>query len=285
MVSTAIFALTRGYPEPKGYRLLIERNKAITRSLSTEMKESVDFVLFHEGNIPLDHQNAICSASGVEIRFISVGDAYERWNESNPYEEYIGRRNSYLVKATPRDIDTNIPWCTGYRNMCHFYAVHCIELLGQLGYSYALRIDEDCIFESSLDMALGGISGHQEYLIGTPAMFRESHRLTNYILPGFLRLTGIDYSHTWRHSYYESSPMVYSNVNLYYIKNILSDRLCLRFLQVLNNSGIIHRCRAGDAPLLFWLSQTRANGLRMLSGARYQHLSHKMGVDDGKVLR
>ena len=67
-------------------------------------------------------------------------------------------------------------------------------ILGRLGYSHALRIDEDCIITSSLDQIFHEISNHPDSLIGTPAMFEESHKLTNTILPNFLRLTQLNYT-------------------------------------------------------------------------------------------
>ena len=220
MKKIAIFALTRGYSNIDNYRALIMRNIAIKQNMSSELIDNIDMLLFHEGNISALHQQEIQKQSGIPIQFISIADSYLNWNDSNPYTDYIGLKNNFLVRATPRDIDTGIPWCTGYRNMCHFYALLSIEILGKLGYTHALRIDEDCIVQSSLNQFFDQATNSADGLIGTPAMFNESHRLTNQILPNFLRLTEIDYCHSWIDSYYSSSPMVYSNVNFYYLSLI-----------------------------------------------------------------
>ena len=283
MEKIAIFALTRGYLNISDYSALIQRNISIKSNLSPVMLDSVELLLFHEGKIGLDQQSEIQRLSNCAVKFISIADSYQNWNDSNPYNEYIGAKDSFLVKATTRDMDTGIPWSTGYRNMCHFYALLSVVILGRLGYSHALRIDEDCIITSSLDQIFHEISNHPDSLIGTPAMFEESHKLTNTILPNFLRLTQLNYVQDWQEKYGANSPMVYSNVNLYYIDNILKNPSCVHFYKILNESGVIHRCRLGDAPLLFWLSQLKSNSLNIINHLNYTHLSHQMSVAGGKV--
>ena len=284
MTKIAIFALTRGYPNIDDYGALIQRNISIISHLGNKNVDHIDLLLFHEGNILSHHQSEIQRRSNISISFISLAGFYNHWNEASPYANYVGARDDFLVKATPRDMDTGIPWSTGYRNMCHFYAMSCVEILAKMGYSHALRIDEDCLITASLEQFFKEIHNHSDCLIGTPAMYEESHALTNKILPNFLELTNLNYFHSWHESYSTNSPMVYSNVNLYYISNILASPDCNQFYKTLRDTGLIHRCRVGDAPLLFWLSQLKNNSLVIFNSISYRHLSHALDVGCGRVL-
>ena len=117
MKKIAIFALTRGYLNISDYSALIQRNISIKSNLSPVLLDSVELLLFHEGNIGFDQQSEIQRLSNCAVKFISIADSYQNWNDSNPYNDYIGAKDSFLVKATTRDMDTGIPWSTGYRNL------------------------------------------------------------------------------------------------------------------------------------------------------------------------
>ena len=67
-----IAALVRGYPEKSGYESLIKRNKFINKNITSKVKHPVDLILFHEGNIPLDHQNYINNKSPDKYIFLDV---------------------------------------------------------------------------------------------------------------------------------------------------------------------------------------------------------------------
>lgn len=283
MSRIAIFALTRGYEKLNNYNILIKRNRAIWTHLPKNKIHEYDFLLFHEGNITDEQQDYICELSGFDIDFMDIRHLYVAWNEVNPYEKPVGRAGNHLTKATIRDIDTGIPWSTGYRNMCHFYAIDCINILLAKNYSHALRIDEDCIVTKGLNFLGDEKLMFKNNLIGTPAMFKESYQLTNKVLPRFLKFTGLDFKHNWEQSYFTNSPMVYSNVNFYFLENISKGIVSTAFINKLKESLIIHRCRAGDAPLLFWLANTKEEVLIILKNLEYNHISHRMIVEDGVV--
>ena len=58
----AIVALTRGYPDDKSqYQTLIKRNSSIQRSIIQHRDNTVDIILFHEGNISKFDQEYINS--------------------------------------------------------------------------------------------------------------------------------------------------------------------------------------------------------------------------------
>lgn len=284
MVKIAIFALTRGYSTFQDYNLLIQRTCSLRLQIEPSTKHSFDFLLFHEGNINAEHQQRLQILSGISIKFIDIHAMFTSWNETNPYVSPVGPLGSFLVKASPSDIDTGIAWPTGYRNMCFFYAHLCIDILDTLGYELALRVDEDCTISGSLNLAWDELVNNKNSLIGTPAMFKESHAKTNKVLPKLLKLSGVSFWHKWSALYEHNSPMVYSNVNLYFIRNICASLHCRRFRNTIEASAIIYRFRVGDAPLLFWLSQLHENGLQLLNKINYKHHSHTYEVEDGKVI-
>ena len=284
MAKIAIFALTRGYSSFQDYSLLIQRTSSLRQHIKPSIKHSFDFLLFHEGNITAEHQKRLQDFSNTSIKFVDIHAMFTSWNETNPYVSPVGPLGSFLVKASPSDIDTGIAWPTGYRNMCYFYAHLCIDILNTLGYELALRVDEDCTISTSLNLAWDELANDKNSLIGTPAMFEESHSKTNKVLPKLLKLSGVSFWHKWLDLYEQNSPMVYSNVNLYFIRNICTNLHCKRFRNTVEASAIIHRFRVGDAPLLFWLSQVNKNGLKLINNIEYKHHSHTYDVKNGKVI-
>ncbi len=280
----AIFALTRGYEDVTRYELLIARNNTLNYLLDKyQCPVPIELVLFHEGNIPDEHQKYICSNSKRGILFVNAKNIYSNWDETNPYKVAIGPYKDYLVKGYAHDFDPPIFWTSGYRNMCHFYAVGCINLLSQIGFTHALRVDEDCILHDSLSPVYDLIVNQAPNLLGTPALFMESHKVTNDRLPRFLKLTNLDFYDLWKKEYYQESPMLYSNVCYYNIK-LLSEFSGFKiFSRYINQTGIIHRYRIGDAPLLYWASQLVSYGPAVLDKLTYTHLSHNAKVKDGKV--
>ncbi len=279
----AIFSLTRGYYELNDYLVLIHRNLAIAKQISSiEKYFDIQFLLAHEGNILISHQIEINRVSNLDIKYIDIKDLYTGWNDVNPFEIAIGPRNSFQVKGYRFEIGAIKGWPSGYRNMCHYYAIACIFQMHQLGFNYAFRIDEDCLIKSSLDQ-LNCLLDNKEFLLATPSRFEESHEITNQRLPKFLELTKLSFQDSWNDAYHENSPMLYSNLTLYNIDRLISSKEFNIFAKLINNSGVIHRYRFGDAPLLYWVSMLRKNGLFILDEIAYDHLSHKFEVSSGEV--
>ena len=62
-------SLTRGYPDDKSqYQTLIKRNSSIQRSIIQHRDNTVDIILFHEGNISKFDQEYINSKSQIKIK-------------------------------------------------------------------------------------------------------------------------------------------------------------------------------------------------------------------------
>lgn len=145
----AIVSLTRGYKKLEQYDTLIERNRAIREHILSKWQYPV--ILFHEGNIPKDHQDHIKIHSAMDIEFIDISST----------------------------------WQGGYEGMCRFQMLDLWEWCKD--YEYIMRIDEDCIItECSVNPFEIG-----ENVYSTPIYWGESHSETNATLPQFIEeLTG-----------------------------------------------------------------------------------------------
>lgn len=125
-MSKAIVVLTRGYDNIQNYDKLIARNYNIHRCLGDL---SLDIVIFHEGNIPENHQKYIKSKTpGLNIKFVDVKKRGKAFIDKS----YIKR--DPIVK---HDV------AMGYFHMCSFWFVNFWHYVEE--YDYILRIDEDCI--------------------------------------------------------------------------------------------------------------------------------------------
>ena len=119
----AIIILTRGYNKLEDYDLLIKRNKSLLKFYNSK----IDYVVFHEGNIYVDHQNYISSFTPkLKLIFIDIGE-------------------SFVKEDIPIKIE--MKWGLGYRNMCNFWFTKFWKYVQK--YERIIRIDEDCIFYSN----------------------------------------------------------------------------------------------------------------------------------------
>lgn len=128
---TAIVGLVRGYERPQQYNTLIERNKVLAKN----NQKNIDYIIFHEGNIPLKHQLHIYKHTpDLMITFVDVSDVFKK--------EDIEHKMSHALGATRR---------LGYRNMCNFWFCDFWKYVES--YKKILRIDEDVIYKANiLDM-------------------------------------------------------------------------------------------------------------------------------------
>jgi len=131
-----IAVLTRGYSDPKEYRLLIERNQCIDENL---VDKTIPLLFFHEGNITPEDQTYIAGETPrlthIFIDVAQEGRAFRREKEQ------------LVQKVTWGE------W--GYRHMCSFWFVDFWYFVQE--YDYMVRIDEDCMVEFSLDSLFGSL--------------------------------------------------------------------------------------------------------------------------------
>lgn len=155
-MATAVFTLTRGFRRIRDYAPLIQRNRTIKRHRkSLQPFGPVTMVIFHEGNISAFQQKLISLASGVKLVFTDVSSVFLR-SDRHVWDE--------AAEAS-----------LGYSLMCRFNYQHVWHFLED--FSYALRVDDDCLLES---LDLSAIS-ETELVCG--ALSPEFHDKTNVTLP------------------------------------------------------------------------------------------------------
>ena len=127
----AIVVLTRGYNNKTDYKDLIKRNNSISQQ---KWWYKYDYIIFHEGNIPLDHQNYIKKMSGnitSKLRFINVKESFDTFKNCD----------NINIDICPVSFMSKSFNC-GYKAMCNFWFIDFIKYC--YNYNYILRIDEDC---------------------------------------------------------------------------------------------------------------------------------------------
>lgn len=146
--NNAIVCLTRGYSDLNKYKDLITRNVGIWNTINQQLKYPL--VIFHEGNIPLFHQEYIIEKSmGQKIIFKDISNV----------------------------------WQGGYEGMCRFMIYDIWQQCSE--YDYVMRIDEDCILQKAIYNPFDQIeNSFCNYM--TSVFWAESHAETNATLPEFV---------------------------------------------------------------------------------------------------
>ncbi len=129
----AIVALTRGYDNINSYESLIIRNNHIRECLIYKSNYKFDVILFHEGNITLEHQNYIQKESNLPIQFRDIRTC----GNKQAFNDDRNVINMELCPPTPLSEQFTV----GYKHMCHFWSVGLFEYLAD--YQYVIRMDED----------------------------------------------------------------------------------------------------------------------------------------------
>ena len=219
-----IAVLTRGYSNIDGYSLLIKRNQCISTHLDDK---TVDILIFHEGNIPEEHQLHIQSKTPeLFLQFINVsGIAFK------PEKEFI-------LKET-------FDWFSlGYRHMCSFWFVdfwHFVEK-----YDALLRIDEDCQVDFNIDRLLNDESSHLFIAGGT---IEDCDFVTiglNQFSINFINNNN-DYDFKRSNSRLPVGP--YTNLMLFKLNKIRENIMFKKYVDSIDKSEMIYKRRWGDLPL------------------------------------
>jgi hypothetical protein len=223
----AIVILTRGYDNIDRYANLIHRNKTISSNMNEYEKKDIDILIFHEGNISINHQKHIASMTKeLHLQFISV-------------ENKAFLKKNANIKF---DHDTLNPlWSLGYRHMCHFWFVDFWNFVS--GYSKIIRIDEDIsvqfligpIFKNLENKSV--VSGKWENDI--PEVVKYMINTSNR----FFEKNGIHYDP-------KRTPRgPYSNVMGMNIEKLSKNKLFKEYINYIDMTDHIYRFRWGDLPL------------------------------------
>lgn len=212
-----ICCLSRGHTDLVGYTSLIERNKRLER-LKWSLK--YDHVIFHEGNITLEHQECIASYTPhLRIRFVNVASAFFRSPHTVPDDGVCAKNETFPV---------------GYTRMCRFWFVDFWKYTK--GYKYLVRIDDDVHLDmDTLD----------------PVMYCEKQKMKyacpHLMVESYEEVDGLDRFINAPVDILTSVPSTYAQViNLHFY----SSRCVMEFIDAIDQSGCQLHSRWGDAPLM-----------------------------------
>lgn len=155
--------LTRGYPNEQYYGRLIQRNEYIYQNFNRHQTQQYPLIIFHEGNIPKQHQDFILSYNKNDnVSFVDISKDF-KWPSNLPISQMM-----------------DSGFHPGYRLMCRFNCFHVWDYVSE--YDYMFRVDEDTfIGELSYDVFQYMDDNNLDYLVGR--FCEETHSLTNTTIP------------------------------------------------------------------------------------------------------
>ena len=255
------------------YRSLVKHNHALKKYV---WSDSIDVIIFHEGNILDTHQSYLQHKSlGMPLKFINVSETFQLYRAVN----------DPFCPGT----DEMLRYGPGYRSMCRFWFSEFHKYL--TGYSWAFRIDEDCIAMSDITHFLTDANQMSKLHISASVWIDLIDTRTDYIrsngdgvfvrnMSRLVREFAVENAlgtektsvTTWRAPY---TNVMWVDLNWY-----RSSRLLLAFDEKVIKSQCIYSGRWGDLPLwgakVFLLSENRHN-----LNFTYHHLSHRIKVGPG----
>lgn len=257
--NAAIVCLTRGYQTLGGYDALIERNRAIYQVINSRRERHYPLMIWHEGNIPPEHQSYIAAADlNHDIRFVDVSPVFRMPTEVKEDE---------LVEY----------WPVGYRLMCRFHSYNIWQYAAE--FEYVMRVDEDCILKSAafdpLDSLFraGGDFAAADFV-------EESHELTNRTLAPFARELAASMCPEVPEESVYNHAFPYTNV---YVARTAFWRqpVVRRFLELVTQNPDFVRFRWGDCPVLgIALTLFAApEAVYRMSQLGYVHGSHNWNIE------
>jgi hypothetical protein len=224
-MSKCITVLTRGYNNINEYEELIKRNIHINNNLEDK---SIDILIFHEGNILVDHQLYIKNKTPeLKIEFITILDiAFQPDKINIPFEE--GKQ-----------------FGLGYRHMCSFWFINFMDATKE--YDKILRIDEDCFLESNIDKIFLQLD---EYIFTCGAISPDEEFVTvglNAFSLEFMDKHKNDFLFKKYHGKKPSGP--YTNLFGLSLNQIRNNDMFIKYRNDVDNSNMIYKRRWGDLPL------------------------------------
>lgn len=244
----AIVVLTRGYDEKKHYNSLLKRNK----DLEKYYNKDISYIIFHEGNIPKDHQKYIQYNTIIPLKFIDVSASFR-----NDEIQFYGPTNGFHM---------------GYRNMCNFWFCDFWKYLPN--YNKIIRIDEDCFYYSDYNRIFN-------MLDDKVCVYGKWDRDEDFVTVGLKDYTKNFMINNNKKALEHDVGGPYTNVlglNLYEMRK---NNLLLEYIQYIKKSDNIYIYRWGDLPLwgealLYCFPKNSYSESNQIS---YYHLSHRQGVN------
>lgn len=234
----AIGCLLRGYKKLSEYDDFLLRSKSVLASIKLkETEAAIHHIIFHEGNICLNHQNYLKKKSGIEFIFVNV-EAEFVWQDIP--------ESSFCYSTTLSD-----SFSSGYKSMCRFWFDGFIRYVQD--YDYLVRIDEDCvIYRSSIIEIINEMhSCNSTY--ATPFIYGVDDPLVTIglkdLVTAFQTNKGLELT-------YDPSFNPYTNVFFVDVDRISNNAIFKDFRDAVHKSGCIFINRWGDLPLWGCVLQT-----------------------------
>lgn len=254
--SNAIVCLTKGYSNLSDYTRLIKRNRSIYEVINRKRERQYPLIIWHEGNIPKEHQLYILDQEcNEDVRFVNISRVFR-------------------LPRTIKEQDLAERWSVGYRLMCRFNFYYIWQYTR--AFEYVMRLDEDCILLSSKDdpfealfKSLGDFAA--------PLFAAEMHRLTNQTLSTFVQ----DFAGA--HSVNIANPynQIFPYTNCYVTRTAFwRQPEVQQFLKMVKQNPDSIRFRWGDLPVLGVALNMFASPDKVcrLSAMSYWHGSHNKTV-------
>jgi len=255
MEKQAIIALTRGYKDLVRYDMLIERNIAIEENCDNV--NDFEFILFHEGNISLEHQNHINSKTNISFRFIDIRDIGKAFRQKDHIEF---------------DSDT-LKFKLAYRHMCSFWFVDFWHYVG--GYSRIVRIDEDCIIEFNIDNLMADLKSYS-------AIYAKDFLDLQFVVKGMNEFT-LEFLESQNYEGMKKRDPwgPYTNIIALNLDRLRLRKIIFKYIDAIDKSDCIYTYRWGDLPLwgetLHYFHEP--NESKLDKNLIYFHSSHNQQVN------
>ena len=216
----AVVLLTRGYSKKYKYRDLIYRNKALQKY----HKKNFVYLIFHEGNIPFDHQVYIQNKTpNKKITFINISEKFVKIKKNIVF--YPPTKNYGL----------------GYRNMCSFWVFGFWDYVKN--YDKIIRIDEDCFINFDYGKVFEMLN-NKIFISGShvPDLKEYTHKLNDFTLK-FLKENNIEKKDK------KKTAGPYTNVFGLNLKKLRGNSLLFKFINEIKKSNNIYIYRWGDLAI------------------------------------
>lgn len=227
----AVAALTKGYTNKAEYNMLISRNKALQQVREPDM--TVDYLLFHEGNISIGDQQYIRDATpDLDIKFIDVSFEFA-------YKPSENGKTSGMCKPSC----TSDAFSTGYKTMCRFWLHRFLEYTSE--YDYVVRIDEDCVVRSlPLSSMVKDMQGSDNVYL-TPCLMDVDGA---EVVMGLNQLsTNFAKEHGLVNPVFNKNP--YTNVFILDVNHFKGLAIFHEYCKRIDDTGCIYVNRWGDLPM------------------------------------
>jgi len=216
--TNAIVVLTRGYPNINSYNQLIERNKILENTIVL----NTDYIIFHEGNIPIEHQTYISNKTpSLDLQFVNVEKDF---------------------KKPPVDIDPGTSYFSlGYRNMCNFWFSNFWKYTEK--YEKIVRIDEDIKLYSDINIIFNKL---KTKLACYGCWVNDARFVTRNLNNTTLTFFKEKYNEN-KVARGPSGP--YTNVIGWNLKELRKNKKIFEYIEEVKKTNMIYYNRWGDLPL------------------------------------